>query len=125
MYPDDLKYLETHEWVRIEGDIACIGISEYAAKKLGDIVFVELPEEGDEIEAGEQMGTIESVKAASEFYAPVSGEVIEVNTELEDAPETVNDSPYEDGWFVKVKFQELPDNLMDPEEYEDFCDQEG
>lgn len=125
MYPEDLKYAESHEWVKIEGDTATIGISSYAAKKLGDIVYVELPEVGDEVEAGEQMGTIESVKAASEFYSPITGEVIEINEELEDAPETVNDSPYEDGWFVKVKFTKDPDSLMDSKAYGEHCEQEG
>jgi glycine cleavage system H protein len=125
MYPEDLKYAESHEWVKIDGETAVIGISSYAAKKLGDIVYVELPEVGDEVEAGEQMGTIESVKAASEFYSPVSGEVLEINEELEDSPETVNDSPYEDGWFVKVKMTAESEDLMDSEAYGEHCEQEG
>ena len=125
MYPEELKYAESHEWVKIDGETAMIGISSYAAKKLGDIVYVELPEVGDEVEAGEQMGTIESVKAASEFYSPITGEVLEINEELEDAPETVNDSPYENGWFVKVKITEENADLMDSKAYGEHCEQEG
>ncbi len=109
------RYQETHEWVRVEGDEGVIGISDYAQSELNDVVYVELPEVGDTIEKGEEFGTVESVKAASELYAPVSGEVIAVNSELEDTPELVNRDPFGEGWMIRVR-------LADPDELEDLLD---
>ena len=117
MIPENLLYTKSHEWVRIEGEEALVGISHFAQEQLGDLTFVELPEEGQEIIAGEEMGTIESVKAASEIYAPISGEVLAVNLTLEDAPEKVNQDPYNEGWLVRIKFSELPEGLLSPAEY--------
>ncbi|MFO7766164.1 MAG: glycine cleavage system protein GcvH [Pelovirga sp.] len=114
-FPDELKYTEEHEWITIEADIATIGISDFAQNQLGDVVFVELPEVGDELEAGKPFGVVESVKAVSDIYSPLSGEVIEINEELPDAPETLNTSPYEDGWLIKMR-------LSNPEELDDLLD---
>ncbi len=117
--PQELRYLETHEWVRDEGDgIATIGITDHAQDSLGDVVFVELPEVGRVLSSGEESAVVESVKAASDIYAPVSGEVIAVNEALEDEPETVNNSPYGDGWFFKVR-------MSDPAELEGLLDADG
>lgn|SRR5690625_322892 len=118
--PDSLKYTEEHEWVRSEGNTVTVGITEFAQQELGDIVFVELPAVGDEVEQGESFGSVESVKTVSELYAPVTGKVIEVNESLDDAPEQVNESPYEDGWMIKVELSnpaEL-DKLWDAEKYQ-------
>ncbi|ELV8743495.1 glycine cleavage system protein GcvH [Vibrio vulnificus] len=115
-----LKFTESHEWVRDNGDgTVTIGISEHAQEMLGDVVFVELPELEAEIEAGENFSLVESVKAASDIYAPVTGEVVEVNEELSDSPELINEEPYEGGWIVKVKLSDPSelDNLKDAEEY--------
>ena len=101
--PQDLLYTKSHEWARVEGDIVVIGITHYAQDQLGEVVFVELPAVGDSVEAGEEMGTLESVKAVSEMLAPVSGEIIEANDTLEDEPNLVNQSPFEEGWLVKIK----------------------
>lgn len=101
--PEELKYTKSHEWVRVDGDVVTIGITQHAQQLLGDIVFVELPEEGETLTEGEEFGVVESVKAASDIYAPVSGEVLSANHDLEDAPATVNQSPYGDGWFVQLK----------------------
>ena len=122
--PDDLKYTKSHEWVRTEGDTATIGITEHAQEELGDVVFVELPDEGATIEAGESFGTVESVKAVSDLYAPVGGEVVEVNSSLEDAPEKINDDPYGEGWIVKLRTSEEAD-LLSPEEYEKVVEEES
>jgi glycine cleavage system H protein len=111
--PDDVRYAESHEWARSEGDKVKVGISDYAQDQLGDIVFVELPEIGDSLEKGEELGTVESVKAVSELYMPVGGEIVAVNSGLEDTPEFVNNSPYTDGWMIEIK----PDN---PSEIEDL-----
>ena len=118
------RYQETHEWVRVEGAEGVIGISDYAQSELNDVVYVELPEVGDTIEKGEEFGTVESVKAASELYAPVSGEVIAVNRELEDTPELVNRDPFGGGWMIRVRLAD-PDeveDLMDAEEYKALCE---
>lgn len=117
--PEELKYSKSHEWVRVEGDLAFIGITQHAEHLLGDIVYVELPEEGDTIQQGEEFGVIESVKAASDLYAPVSGEVMAVNQELEDTPASVNQSPYGDGWLIQVKLADDSElsTLMTAEEY--------
>jgi glycine cleavage system H protein len=122
--PDDLKYTKSHEWVRTEGDTATIGITEHAQEELGDVVFVELPDEGATIEAGESFGTVESVKAVSDLYAPVGGEVVEVNSSLENAPEKINDDPYGEGWIVKLRTSEEAD-LLSPEEYEKVVEEES
>ncbi|WP_267640253.1 glycine cleavage system protein GcvH [Haloarchaeobius amylolyticus] len=119
--PDDRKYEESHEWALRDGDTVRIGITDFAQDELGDVVFVELPEAGDEIEQGEAFGVIESIKAVSDLYAPVSGEVTEVNEELFDAPELVNDDPFGDGWMLEVALadeSELAD-LLSADEYAD------
>jgi glycine cleavage system H protein len=113
--PSELKFLSTHEWVLVEGKIATIGVSDHAQELLGDLVYVELPEQGSTVSAGDSVGVIESVKAASDTYAPVSGEVIEINDELEDAPERINNDPYGDGWMYKI-------SMEDPEEVGDLLD---
>src|SRR5690606_9313829 len=123
--PNELRYLETHEWVRNEGDgIATIGITDHAQEALGDVVFVELPEVGRVLAAGEESAVVESVKAASDIYAPVSGEVIAINEALEDAPETINNSPYGDGWFYKVRMSDPAelDELLDADGYRDVAE---
>lgn len=122
--PADLKYNTSHEWVRDEGDdLVTIGISDYAQEQLGDVVFVELPEEGAEVVAGDAVAVVESVKAASDVYSPVTGKVMAVNDTLEDAPEQVNEDPYENGWFFKVKLNDAGEmkDLMDAESYQDQC----
>jgi len=101
--PDDVRYAEDHEWIRSEGDKVRIGINDYAQDQLGDIVFVELPQSGDTFEKGEEFGTVESVKAVSELYMPIGGEILSVNTALEESPDLVNQSPYNDGWMIMVK----------------------
>ncbi len=101
--PQDLLYTASHEWARVEGDTVVVGITHYAQDQLGEVVFVELPEVGDTVEAGSEMGTLESVKAVSELLSPVSGEVVEINEALEDNPDLVNTSPYEEGWLVRIK----------------------
>lgn len=117
MIPKELKYTESHEWVRIEGDEAVVGITHFAQEQLGDLTYVEVPEVGDEFEAGDEMGSVESVKAASEIYAPVSGEIVAVNEALEDAPESVNQDPYGEGWMVRFKLAGEPEGLLDAEAY--------
>ena len=118
-FPDDVRYAESHEWARSEGDRVKVGITDYAQDQLGDIVFVELPEVGDTFDKGEEFGTVESVKAVSELYLPVAGEVVAINSSLEDSPEKVNNAPYGDGWMIEVKADnpsEL-DGLMSKEAY--------
>ncbi len=118
----DLRYTKDHEYVRAEGDVAVIGITDYAQKQLGDIVFIELPTPGKKIDKGSELAVVESVKAASEVYAPVSGEVVEVNEELEDAPAAVNEDAQGKGWFVKVRMSDSSQlaNLMDEDAYLNF-----
>ncbi|MDQ0338331.1 glycine cleavage system H protein [Caldalkalibacillus uzonensis] len=118
--PKELKYSEEHEWVRVEGNKAYIGITDFAQSELGDIVFVELPEVDDEVEQDSPFGSVESVKTVSELYAPVSGKVLEVNESLEDEPELVNSDPYGDGWMIVVEMSDTSelDKLMSAEEYE-------
>lgn len=111
---DGLRYSDSHEWVKVDGDIATVGISDYAQHALGDIVFVDMPEEGDEVTAGEEFGAVESVKAASDLISPVSGEVVEINSALEDSPELINADAFEN-WIIKVK-------LSDPAEVEALLD---
>lgn len=108
-YPDDLKYLDTHEYVRLEGEIATLGISAFAVDQLGDIVFLELPEVGDALEKGESFGTIESVKAVEDMYAPISGTVIERNEAMIQSPELISEDPYGEGWFLKVRIDDDED----------------
>ena len=108
-HPSDLKYASTHEWVKIEGDLVVTGISDHAQDALGDLVYVEMPEVGQQVTAGEQAGVVESVKTASDIHAPISGVVVEVNTALEDDPDFVNDAPYDKGWIYKIK----PNNIDD------------
>jgi glycine cleavage system H protein len=119
--PTELKFLSTHEWALVEGDIATIGVSDHAQKLLGDLVYVELPEQGSTVAAGDSVGVIESVKAASDTYAPLSGEIIEVNDQLEDAPEQINNDAYGDGWMYKISIEDLEEveNLLDAEAYTD------
>ena len=125
--PSELYYAKTHEWVRREEDgTVTVGITEHAQDALGDVVYVETPEVGDSIAAGDQAGVVESVKAASDIYAPVTGEVVATNEALEDAPETVNSDAFNDGWFFKLQPEDMGelDALMSAEEYEQFCDDE-
>lgn len=125
--PEDLKYASSHEWVRVDDDgVATIGISDHAQSALGDIVFVELPEVGTTVNAKEEVAVVESVKAASDIYSPVSGEIVAVNEALVDAPETVNSTPYDDGWFFKVEISDQAelDELMDAEAYSDHVENE-
>jgi len=122
--PKDLKYSEDHEWVKQEDGKIRLGITEFAQSELGDIVFVELPAEGDEITKGESFGSVESVKTVSELYAPLSGTVVEVNEELEDSPELVNESPYEGAWMVVIEVSDESqlDSLMDADAYDEMVD---
>lgn len=117
-------YTKEHEWVSIEDGIATIGISEYAQNSLGDITFIELPSEGDEVEQFEQVASLESVKAASDIFSPISGKVVEVNSDLDDKPELINKSCYEKGWIAKIEISDLDEtsNLMTADEYENFLD---
>ncbi|MFA6618783.1 MAG: glycine cleavage system protein GcvH [Candidatus Neomarinimicrobiota bacterium] len=120
--PKELKFAESHEWVKLDGDVATVGISDHAQGELGDVVFVELPEVGDDVSQGEACGTIEAVKTVSDINSPVSGEVVEVNEALEDESTLVNTDCYNKGWIMKVKVSDASelDSLMDAEAYEDF-----
>lgn len=120
--PSELKYSKEHEWVKVDGDIVTIGITDFAQSELGDIVFVELPEEGDELTNGDSFGSVESVKTVSELYAPLSGKVVEVNEELEDSPEFVNESSYDKAWMVKVELSDKAqlDELLDADAYSEM-----
>lgn len=120
--PEDLHYSKDHEWVRVEGDVATIGITDYAQNSLGDVVYVELPKVGDELAAQEAFGSVESVKAVSELFTPVSGKVTAVNDTLQDDPEKVNSDPYGDAWMIRVKMSSPGevDSLLTVAEYEDF-----
>ncbi|MCC6374814.1 MAG: glycine cleavage system protein GcvH [Moraxellaceae bacterium] len=119
--PIELKYATSHEWVRLEGDIAIVGITDHAQEALGDLVFVELPDLGDTVNAGDEAGVVESVKAASDIYAPVSGEVIELNPALEDTPELINTDPYGEGWMYKIRVSDMTelDDLLSADEYDE------
>lgn len=125
MIPQDLVYHKTHEWAKIEGEIATIGITHFAQDQLGDLTYVELPDVGDTFSQGTEIGSVESVKAASEIYTPVSGEVVEVNEALEDAPEKVNEEPYGAGWLLKIKVTQAPEGLLTADEYQDFIETEA
>ncbi|HAM81809.1 glycine cleavage system protein GcvH [Ornithinibacillus bavariensis] len=124
--PNDLLYSKEHEWVKREGNVVRIGITDFAQDELGDIVFVELPEVGDEISVNEPFGSVESVKTVSELYAPVSGKVVEVNSELEDSPELVNESPYENAWMIVVELSNEAEinELLSPEAYKEVIEQD-
>lgn len=119
---EDLRFSKDHEWVKAEGDIATLGITDYAQKELGDVVYVELPSIGDRVKKGDACSNVESVKAVSDIYTPISGEIVEVNTTLEDKPENINQDPYGNGWILKIKMeknQEL-DELMDNKKYTEY-----
>ena len=124
MIPSDMLYTKSHEWVRIEGDEVVVGITHFAQDQLGDITFVELPQPGDAFTAGDEMGTVESVKAASEIYMPVDGEIVAVNEELEAQPELVNQEPYDDGWMVRIKPEGEVSGLLSSEEYAEYLETE-
>jgi glycine cleavage system H protein len=121
-FPDNLRYTKDHEWVRVEGDTAVIGITEYAQKELGDIVYIEVATVGEELEAEETFGTIEAVKTVSDLFMPVSGEVLEFNEQLESAPDTINKDPYNEGWIIKVKMSDASevDSLLSIDEYKEL-----
>lgn len=124
-FPDNLHYSESHEWVSTDGDVATIGITDFAQAQIGDLVFVELPELGDELQSGSEAGVVESVKTAADFYSPVSGEVIAVNDALNTQPETINQQPYAEGWLFKIKMNNATelDELFDATTYnEKFVD---
>ena len=126
MFPADLKYMKSHEWAKREDDIVSIGVSDYAQAEIQDVVYVELPEVGTILEQHKTFGVIESVKAAFDLYAPVSGEVIEINEELEDAPELVNETPYGDGWMVRIRISNVSEleGLMSASEYQEMVETE-
>lgn len=119
---EGLLYADSHEWVKLEGDIATVGITDYAQHALGNIVYVDMPEVGDEVTAGEDFGAVESVKAASDLISPVSGEVVEINEELADAPEKINEDAF-GAWIMKVKVSEVPEGLLDAAAYAKICEE--
>jgi glycine cleavage system H protein len=123
--PDELMYGRSHEWIRTEGDAVVVGITHYAQDQLGEVVYVELPEVGVGVATGDELGTLESVKAVSEFLAPVAGEVLEVNERLEDEPNLVNEDPYGDGWLVKLSGSIEGEELLDAAGYQEFLEQES
>ncbi|MEE2735854.1 MAG: glycine cleavage system protein GcvH [Pseudomonadota bacterium] len=125
-FAEDRRYLETHEWAKLEGDgIVVVGISDHAQEALGDVVFVELPELGIELEAKSEVGVVESVKAASDIYSPVSGVICAINEQLEESPEIVNDSPYDQGWFFKIRASDIEElaSLLPAEKYREICEE--
>lgn len=123
-FPEDLRYTKEHEWARLKGDVVTIGITEYAQDSLGEIVFVELPEEGAEVNQGESIGSLESVKAVSDLFSPISGTVSEINDSLSDSPEMINEDPYGDAWMVRIKISNKSelDGLMDAASYKKFVE---
>jgi glycine cleavage system H protein len=125
-FPEGLRYSKEHEWVLVEGNVATIGITEYAQEELGDVVYVELPEVGEKIVKDDPFGAVESVKAVSDVYAPVSGTVLEVNDALPDNPETINDDAYGDGWMIRVEISDMDDlkDLMTADEYAEYVEQQ-
>ncbi len=125
--PEDNRYAKSHEYVHLEGDIGTVGITDYAQKELGDVVFVELPQVGSELEAGDELGSIESVKAVSELFSPVSGEVVEINEALAENPALINTDPYGDGWMIRLKVSDATevDELMTAEEYDEYLEKES
>jgi glycine cleavage system H protein len=122
--PKDLKYTKEHEWTRVEGNQVTVGITDYAQQKLGDIVYIELPSVDSDVTATEPFGTIESVKAASDLYAPVSGRVVDIHEELMDDPKPINQDPYGEGWMIRVEAEDGLDELLSAEEYEKWVDEE-
>ena len=125
--PEDNRYAKSHEYCHLEGEVATIGITEYAQKELGDVVFVELPQVGSQLDAGDELGSIESVKAVSELFSPVSGEVVEINEALADNPALVNTDPWGDGWMIRLKVSDATeiDELMTAEEYDEYIEKES
>lgn len=125
-FPSELRYLETHEWARLEDDLIVVGISDHAQEALGDVVYVELPEIDSAVLAGDEVAVVESVKAASDIYAPLSGRVVAVNEALEDSPELVNETPYGDGWFFKIKPEDPSalESLLSADDYKTICENE-
>lgn len=125
--PDDLKYTEEHEWIKVSGNVATIGVTDHAQEQLGDIVYVELPKEGEEISKGDTFGVLESVKAVSDCYVPVSGKVVEINSVLADNPETVNEDCYGEGWMIKIEMSNTEElaGLMDHSAYKKFVEEEA
>jgi glycine cleavage system H protein len=125
-FPDGLKYSKEHEWVLVEDNVAIIGITEFAQHELGDVVYVELPEVGEKVVKDDPFGAVESVKAVSDVFAPVSGAVVEINDTLPENPETINDDPYGDGWMIKVEISDMDDlkDLMNAEEYAEYIEQQ-
>ena len=125
--PEDHRYAKSHEYVHLEGDVATIGITDYAQKELGDVVFVELPQVGSQLDAADELGSIESVKAVSELFSPVSGEVIEINEALADNPALVNTDPWGDGWMIRIRVSDATeiDELMTAEEYDEYIEKES
>jgi glycine cleavage system H protein len=123
--PENRKYTKTHEWVLLEGEVATLGLTDYAQQELGDITYLELPEAGDTVTSGEAFGVVESVKAASDVYSPIDGEVVERNDSAIDAPEVINQSPYDNAWLIKVKVSDPGqlDGLLDPEAYNEYAEQ--
>jgi glycine cleavage system H protein len=126
-YPREYRYTNQHEWVRVDGDVVTMGITDYAQHELGDVVFVELPKKGAKVTAGKSFGTVESVKAVSEIYAPVSGEVVEVNADLQNTPEKINSDPHGAAWLIKVRLANPAElnSLMDATAYEKFIADKG
>ena len=127
MLPEDLKYTKEHEWIKIDGDEATVGITDHAQTELGDITFVELPDVGKEVKQADSVATVESVKAASDVYSPLSGKILAVNEDLKTAPEGINQSPYENGWIYKISLSNISeaDSLMDSSEYEKLLGEEN
>jgi len=127
MYPEENLYTKDHEWLSIQGDVGIIGITDYAQQELGDVVYVDLPEVGDTFDAGDPFGSVESVKAVSEIFCPVAGEVVEVNEKLEDSPELINESPHVKAWLIKIRIlsQEELQELLSAEEYEEYLQEQG
>ncbi|MBE9528962.1 MAG: glycine cleavage system protein GcvH [Proteobacteria bacterium] len=125
-FPEDLKYSKEHEWVRLEGDTAVIGITDYAQDSLGDVVYVELPAEGDAVTRGETFGVVESVKAVSDLYSPVSGSVVEMNDAVVDGPEAINEDPYTEAWMLKIELDNIEEleELLSADEYQQFIEEE-
>ena len=126
-FPKHLKYSREHEWVKVEGNVAKVGITDYAQSELGDVVYVELPEVGTDVEANNTFGVVESVKAVSDLFAPVTGSIAEVNPQLEEEPELVNSDPYEDGWMIKIEMNDPSElnDLLDVDEYKTFVEEES
>lgn len=126
MYPTEYRYSREHEWVKVENDLCTVGITEYAQKELGEVVFVDLPEVGHLVNAHDELGSIESVKAVAEVYSPVAGEVVEINEALRDDPQAINDDPHGEGWLVRIRYSSSSDfdELMSAEDYENFLREE-